>query len=64
MKHPIESRTLWVAGLTASAGLIAALSGAEWIAAHPQLVAVLAVILGSVNFVLRLLTNEEIGSDV
>lgn len=62
MKHPVESKTLWVAFLTAAAGLIGALQGSEWIAAHPQLVAVLAVVLGGVNFALRLVTSEEIGT--
>jgi hypothetical protein len=59
-KPKVESKTLWVNGLTAAAGVLAMLGGSDLIAAHPRLAASLVTALGVVNFLLRLVTNKPV----
>lgn len=53
------SKTIWVNGLTAVAGVLAAVAGAEFLDGT-QTAAVLAMVLGAVNVFLRAITDEPI----
>ena len=62
MKTWYQSKTLVVNVLTMAAGVIAALQGSEFITQNPTTVAFLAVVLGGVNVLLRLVTSLPIGT--
>ena len=59
--HPaMKSRTLAISIMTMVAGVCGYLSGDEWIKTNPQAVSVLTVMLGAVNFALRVVTDRAI----
>ena len=62
MKPWYRSKTVWVSILTSLSGLLAFLMGEDVISQHPQVVAVLTTMVGSVHLVLRLLTTQGIGA--
>ena len=55
-----QSRTVWVNVLTALVAMLGALSGSEWIAAHPEWVSVIALVVSLLNVALRFATTEGV----
>lgn len=54
------SRTIWANALTSGVAILGAIAGQEWIAAHPEAVAVLALATSVLNVVLRFVTTEGV----
>lgn len=59
-KSPLASKTVWINFLTVLVGALTVLTGSEWIQDHPALAAVLLLILGLVNVVLRFISTTPL----
>ena len=59
-KHWWTSKTAWASILTVLIGLFGWLAGNEIIAEHPSAVAAFTVVVGALNFALRLVTNKPV----
>lgn len=59
-KSILKSRTFWVNALTLSVATAGFISGHEIIAANPQIVAGMGVLVGIMNIALRFITTEPI----
>lgn len=60
MKKWWTSKTMIVNILTLCAGVLAVVSGSEWIMENPTASAVVLAIVGGVNMLLRLFTSKAI----
>lgn len=56
----LASKTFWVNLLTFLVAVLGLLQGQEWIADHPQAVAIVAMAIGGINIVLRWLTDRPV----
>ena len=54
------SKTMWFNLLTIAAGVLATLAGQDFIAENPDTAALLAMIIGAVNLVLRWITSTKL----
>lgn len=61
MKKWFASKTMICNILITAAGVLAVLSGSDWIMENPQVSAVILAAVGGVNMVLRLVTCKAIG---
>lgn len=59
-KSILSSRTFWVNAITVAVATAGFVAGHEVMAAHPQIIAGIAVVQGALNIVLRLLTTQPI----
>ena len=59
-KSALASKTFWVNLLVLIAGVAGYLAGNEWVASNPQVVAILAAVVGLVNIALRFMTDKPI----
>jgi hypothetical protein len=60
IKSAIESRTIWLNGITTAIAIATALGGQEWVAMYPRLAATIAGVIGGLNIALRFLTTQPI----
>ncbi len=60
MKSPIQSKTLWVNLLVLGAGVLGFIQGHEVIRDYPQIMAVMAAVVGGLNIALRFVTSKPI----
>ena len=59
-KSPLASKTVWVNVLTLAIAVAAAVQGQDWIAANPQVTAIIGAVVGGLNIALRFLTSKPI----
>jgi hypothetical protein len=61
-KPLLRSKTFWINLITVVAGILTSVGGSELIQDNPQVVGVMATVIGVVNVLLRLITKEPVTS--
>ncbi len=61
-KPLLRSKTFWVNLITAVAGILTTVGGSEFIQDKPEVVGIMATIVGVVNVLLRLVTKDPVTS--
>lgn len=64
LKGALRSKTIWVNVLTMVAAIVTLLIGDEWVKENPRVVAILGIVLGIVNVLLRFGTTESLPDKV
>lgn len=61
-KSLLTSKTFWINFVQGAAALVALVQGSDLIAQYPEAVAILGLVAGGLNIVVRLITSEPITS--